>query len=150
MAGWHLEYTADVDEDNRIVYEKIFGVWKPETARSYAEDFKETTADLVKKKEPWAKLCDLTNWKTASPEAIEIIGKHLVWCRANNMALSVNIIENPVTFRQLHKMFDRGGTKSMSKTFRTRSEGEAYLREKGYKLASDGPGKGSASTLFRN
>lgn len=149
MAGWHLEYTADVDEKNRIVYEKIHGIWKATTAQSYLEDFEEATANLVKKKKPWVKLCDLTNWKTASSEAIDIIGKHLSWCRTNGMVHSINIIGNPVTFKQLHKMFDRGRTRKLSKTFRTRAEGEAYIRDQGFKIESDGIGGRSVSKLFR-
>ncbi len=147
MAGWHLEYTADVDEQSHVIFEKIFGIWRVETAQAYHEDFQRDVAMLIKK--PWAKLCDLSNWKTAHPEVINVIGQHLKWCRQHNMVWSVNVISNPVTFRHLSKMFQKGGTKDISKTFRTRAEAEGFLRENGFKLKSESGGA-AASTLFRS
>jgi hypothetical protein len=132
MDKWHFEYVLDADVDNAIMYEKIYGVWKIQTAESYNTDYREEAKELVKK--PWAKLIDLSNWKTGSPEVIEKIGEHLEWCRKNNMIWSVNIINNPVTFSQLQKMFSRGGTKNISKTFRTREEGERFLKQQGFKV----------------
>ena len=147
MAGWRLEYTNDVDEKNQIVYERIFGVWKADIAAAYKNDFEEAASCLVGK--PWVKLVDLTSWKLAVPEAIDIIGRHLQWCRRNNMVWSINIINNPVTYRQLMKMFDKGGTKGISKTFRTRAEAEAFLREQGFKVRSEANGGGGAAGVFR-
>ena len=65
------------------------------------------------------------------------------------MAWSVNIISNPITYRHLLKMFDKGGTKGISKTFRTRAEAEAFLREQGFKIKSEDGGGAGPSTLFR-
>lgn len=147
MPGWRLEYTNDVDEKNKIVYVKVFGVWKADTAASYKTDIEEAASGLID--EPWAKLVDLTSWKTAVPEAIDIIGRHMQWCRRNNMVWSINIINNPVTYRQLMKMLDKGGTKGISKTFRTRSEAEAFLREQGFKVRSETNSGGGAAAVFR-
>jgi len=132
MVGWHLEYTIDVDRENRVVYEKIFGIWKEHTAKSYHADFQEEVADILDG--PWVKLIDLSNWKAGYPEVVDIIGRHLTWCRKHNMEWSVNIISNPSTFRTLNQMFAKGGTKGISKTFRTREEAEKFLTKKGYKL----------------
>jgi len=145
MAGWHLEYSIDADAENRVVYEKIFGIWKLETARAYVRDFETEVSEVITK--PWAKLVDLINWKAGYPEIIDIIGKHLVWCRKHNMIWSVNIIKNPSTFKQLNQMFSKGGTKNISKTFRSREEGEQFLREQGFMV---GPvnGKGNIRSPF--
>lgn len=132
MDSWNFQYSLDVDLENSVIYEKIYGVWRRQTAENYNIDYKRETAELIKK--PWAKLCDLTNWKTGSPEVIEIIGNHLEWCRQHNLVVSVNIINNSVTYAQLQKMFQRGGTKDMSQTFRTRAEGERYLKDMGFKI----------------
>ncbi|RKX30014.1 MAG: hypothetical protein DRP47_00130 [Candidatus Zixiibacteriota bacterium] len=132
MDGWHLEYDIDVDKENGVVYEKIFGVFLPDTAMAYLKDFEEQVSPITAK--PWVKLADLTNWKTAHPEGVEIIGKHLHWCRGHNMKWSVNIINNPVTYSQLNKMFNLGGTSKISKTFRTIKEGENFLRKQGFKI----------------
>ena len=129
MSGWHLEYSIDVDPEICVVYEKIFGVWRISTAESFVKDYEVEVAPLIKK--PWVRLCDLTNWKTAYPEVVDIIGKHLVWCKEHNMIWSINIINNPVTYGQLQRMFDKGGTRKISKTFRTRSEADQFLQEKG-------------------
>ncbi len=132
MSGWHLEYSIDVDRETRIVYEKIFGVWRVSTAQNFVKDYEVEVATLIKK--PWVRLCDLTNWKTSYPEVIDIIGEHLVWCKKHKMVWSVNIINNPVTYGQLQRMFDKGGTREISKTFRTRTEAEHFLREQGFGL----------------
>ncbi len=135
MSGWHLEYDIDVDEDNRIVYEKIYGIWRIDTAKSYKDDFEREVQGVIDK--PWAKLIDLSNWKTAHPEVIEIVGKHLEWCRKHNMQWSVNVINNTVTYGQLLKMFEKGATKEISKTFRTYKEAEEFLTAEGYTLRSE-------------
>lgn len=132
MDGWHLEYNIDVDKENGVVYEEIFGVFSPDTAASYMKDFKEQVSPIIDK--PWVKLIDLTSWKTAHPEGVEIVGQLLLWCREHNMKWSVNIINNQVTYFQLMKMFNVGGTHEISKTFRTFKEGKKFLREQGFKI----------------
>lgn len=83
---------------------------------------------------PGPKLIDLSNWKTSYPEVIEIIGRHLEWCRTHNMQWSINVINNPVTYGQLQRMFAKGSTKDISRTFRVRSQAEKFLREQGYNI----------------
>jgi hypothetical protein len=127
MSRWTLEYTFDVDEKNAVIYVKIFGIWKAETARSYHEDFKVEVEPILGR--PWAKLIDLTNWKTSYPDVINVIGQHMDWSRRNEVALSIYVLNNPSTFRQLHEMFEAGNTKEISMTFRTYGEAEKYLKE---------------------
>lgn len=127
MVKWSLEYTFDVDTKNRVIYAKVFGIWKAEIARGYHEDFKVEVQPILGK--PWAKLIDLTNWRTSYPEVIDIIGEHMEWSRQHDVALSLYVLNNPSTFRQLHQMFAAGGTKEISMTFRTLAEAEAYLKE---------------------
>jgi len=127
MTGWSLEYSFDVDKANAVIYEKIHGIWKAETASKYHEDFKEEVKPLVESQ--WVKVVDLSNWRTSYPEVIELIGQHLEWCFNNNMVMSLNILNNPSTFRQLHQMFKIGDTKNISHTFRTHAEAEKFLKE---------------------
>ncbi|MFZ1683960.1 MAG: hypothetical protein WAU88_07480 [Candidatus Zixiibacteriota bacterium] len=127
MSGWALEYSFEVDEKNAIIYAKVFGIWKADTARSYHDDFKTEVEPIVK--QPWAKLVDLSNWRTSYPEVIDIIGEHMEWSRLNGVALSLYVLNNPSTFRQLHEMFTAGGTKEISMTFRTHAEAELYLKD---------------------
>jgi hypothetical protein len=131
MSKWSLEYTFDVDLKQAIIREKIFGIWKESTARQYHEDFQEEVAQLIER--PWAKLVDLSNWKTSYPQVITLIGEHLDWCRRHNLALSVNVLNNPSTFRQLNEMFGVGKTKPLSQVFRTMSDAEKYLAEHWFK-----------------
>ncbi|HVP06467.1 MAG TPA: hypothetical protein VMS71_01395 [Candidatus Acidoferrum sp.] len=127
MSTWSLEYSFDLDKKNRVIYAKVFGIWKRETAAAYHADFKAEVQPIIGK--PWAKLIDLTNWKTSYPEVIDIIGQHMEWSRENNVAMSLYVLNNPSTFRQLHQMFTAGGTKEISQTFRTLGEAEQYLKE---------------------
>ncbi len=127
MADWNLEYTIDIDEDNAVAYVKVYGQWRAETAERYHTDFKENMKPLLGK--PWAKVVDLTNWKTSRNEVTDVIGKHMAWSRQNQVALSIYIINNVSTFRQLNEMFAKGGTKQVSQTFRTHEEAEQFLQE---------------------
>ena len=98
MSDWHFQFNIDIDTKNSIASVKIYGVWRQETAREYAENFKEEVKDITGK--PWARLVDLSNWKTASDEVIEVIGELLQWCIDNKMVHSVYIIDNPITYGQ--------------------------------------------------
>ena len=132
MGGWHLEYDIDVDKQNGVVYEKIYGIFRPDTTLAYLKDFGEKVTPIIEK--PWVELTDLMKWKTGHPECIQMIGKHFRWCSEHNMKWSVNIIDNQVTYGQLQKMFSIGGTRGISKTFRTRKEGAEFLRKQGFKI----------------
>jgi hypothetical protein len=126
MTSWSLDYTIDIDEVNAVVYVKVYGQWTAETAQRYHEEFKRDVQPLLGK--PWAKLVDLTSWKTSRNEVTSVIGRHMAWLRANNVALSIYVINNVSTFRQLNEMFVKGGTKDISHTFRTWEEGERFLQ----------------------
>jgi len=127
MTSWSLEYTIDVDEENAVIRIKVHGRWRAETAKRYHDDFVEDMAPLLGK--PWARIADLTNWKTSREEVTDVIGQHMAWSKANGVALSLYVIDNVSTFRQLNEMFDKGGTKRISQTFRTVDEAEAYLKK---------------------
>lgn len=127
MNSWNFEFSFEVDRKNHVIYEKIYGLWKKDTAEEYHREFARAVKPLVRK--PWAKLVDLLNWKTSYPEVVTLIGQHLTWCKDNNMYLSINVIDNTSTFRQLSKMFSGGGTEDISRTFRNRSQAEQFLRE---------------------
>ncbi len=127
MPSWSLEYSFDVDVEKAVIYEKIHGIWKLETALRYNTDFQQEVQPLIVK--PWAKLVNLSNWRTSYPQVVAKIGEHLQWCRKHNMVLSINVLNNPSTFRQLNEMFQVGHTKQMSQIFRTQEEAMKYLEE---------------------
>ncbi len=127
MASWSMEYTIDVDEDNSVVFVKIYGQWTAETAENYHRDFREELEPLLGR--PWAKMVDLTNWKTSRDEVTGVIGKHMAWSQSNDISLSLYVINNTSTFRQLNEMFARGKTKNVSHTFRTQEEADKFLKE---------------------
>ncbi len=134
MSDWQFKYNINVDERNQVVYVKIFGVWKEDTAQRYHEDFKAETEAIIDK--PWAKLIDLINWKMGTPEAINILGEHMDWSRKNGMKVQTYVINDPVRYGQLLKMIDKGKAKEVSKTFRTRAEAERFLKAEGFKVIS--------------
>jgi len=67
-----LHFSFDVDLENAIIYEKIHGIWQAKTAHEYHLAFMDEVAPLTGK--PWAKLVNLSNWKTSYPEVADIIG----------------------------------------------------------------------------
>jgi len=143
MNKWHFQFNIDVDEPNQLVYVKIYGIWREDTAHSYHEDFKREVTRIIEK--PWARLVDLSNWKTASDEVIEVIGEHIQWCTDNNCAYAAYIIDNPITYGQLMQMVEKGQAKETSKTFRTRQEAEKFLQEQGFTVGTSTDDK----TIFK-
>ncbi|UCC45625.1 MAG: hypothetical protein JSU65_06820 [Candidatus Zixiibacteriota bacterium] len=127
MTAFSLQYSIDVDEETAVVRAKIYGLWKAETANAYHEDF--INELKVLKGRPWVKVADLTKWKTSFEKVIEIIGRHQAWARKNNVQLQLYVLDNPSTFRQLNRMFDKGGTADISHIFRTMDEAEEFLKE---------------------
>jgi len=132
MSKWHFQFNIDVDAPNRLVYVKIYGIWREDTAHDYLEVFKKEVTPIIEN--PWARLVDLSNWKTASDEVIAVIGEHIEWCAENNCAIAAYIIDNPITYGQLMQMIEKGQAKESSKTFRTRAEAERFLQEQGYAI----------------
>ena len=138
MDLWSFEYSFDADLENRMLYSKIYGIWKVETAHAYVETLKEEAQPLIHK--PWSKLVDLTNWKTVYPEVIKVIGSLNQWCRKNKMEWTVYIIDNQTGYGQLMKMFDSGKYRDISKTFRSLKEAQDFLMTKGYNIRKDSDG----------
>jgi hypothetical protein len=127
MSDWSFDYSIDVDTEQAVIYVKIFGQWTTETAENYHRDFRKEAEALSGRQ--WAKLVDLTNWKTSRHEVTEVVGKHMAWSKRSENLLSIYVINNTSTYRQLGEMFARGGTKETSHTFRTRAEADAFLKE---------------------
>ncbi|NOY89387.1 MAG: hypothetical protein GXO93_08390 [FCB group bacterium] len=132
MGNWNFEFSIDINVKNHILFSKIYGLWKLETAEAYCDEFKKVVKPLLN--EPWAKLIDLTNWKTSYPEVNNVIGDLNRWCRAHKMKWAVYIIDNPVSFPHLMQMFDSGEYRDIARTFRTRAEAEKFLKEQGFDL----------------
>ena len=130
--SFSMHFTIDADLDRNLVISKIYGVWKKETAEDYHTEYKEVAAPLVEKGEKWAKIVNLSNWKTSYPEMDKVIGEHMRWSSENGNVLSVYVIDNPITRNQLKKMFHIGGTGKLSKTVRTLQEAEKFLTENGF------------------
>ncbi len=127
MINWSLEYSFDVDEDKSVIYVKVVGRWTAETAANYHQDFIKALEPI--KDRPWAKLVDLTKWKTSRNEVTSVLGKHMAWSRENDVSLSLYVVNHPSTYRQLNEMFVAGGTKDVSHTFRTLEQAQKFLKE---------------------
>jgi len=127
-----FNYNIDVDTETRIVLAKIYGIWKEETAREYHEEYKESVQPLLESKVKWAKITNLSNWKSSYPEIIAVLGEHMHWCVDNGAEYSVYIIENPVTERQLKAMIENSQVGTSTLTFNSQREAEKFLESKGY------------------
>jgi hypothetical protein len=125
-----LNFTFDVDTGRRVIYTKIYGIWKKETAEEYHKAFIEAVKPLLKNK--WAKLVNLTNWKPSYPEMIEVIGEHIRWSHENNAMYSIYVVDNPITKNQLTRMIVRSGYEHACKIFSNIPEAEQFLRENGF------------------
>ncbi len=134
MLNWNFQHNIQIDEENKIVYSKIFGVWRGDTAKAYAEDYKEKVAGMID--QPWAKFTDLQKWKMSTPEVVSILGLHMKWCSENNMEWQVFVINDPIRYGQLQKMIDKGKVRKKTAIFRNSFEAVKFLKEKGYTVSS--------------
>lgn len=125
-----MNFNIDLDEERKIVYSKIYGIWKLDTAREYHHEFKLVGAPLVGEK--WAKVVNLSNWKPSYPEIVKGIGEHMRWSRENGNCLAIYVIDNPITRNQLKKMFKWGKTEPISIMVKDRSEADKILVQHGF------------------
>jgi len=125
-----MNFTIEVDEKRRIVFAKIYGIWKKETAEEYHEEFRKVAEPLLKDK--WAKLINLTNWRSSYPEMIAVIGDHIRCSHENEAVYSIYVVDNPVTKNQLKKMITHSGHQESCLIFGTVAEAEAFLKENGF------------------
>lgn len=125
-----MYYNIDIDLDRKIVIAKIYGIWKAETAEDYHNDYVEVSRPLHGKE--WARLTILTNWKSSYPEIIDILGEHMHWSLDHGAVLSIYVIDNPVTMRQLKQMIDKSKAADITKLFRSLHEAERYLKDNGF------------------
>jgi hypothetical protein len=125
-----MHYNIEIDTERKIVIAKIYGIWKPETALEYSVEYKKAVQPLLKA--PWAKLHNLTNWKSSYPEIIEILGEHMRWTHENGAIFTAYAIDNPVTTNQLKQMVELSESNEAVKIFKTFSEADRFLRENGF------------------
>ncbi len=125
-----MNFTIDLDEERRVVFAKIYGIWKKETAQAYHEEYIKVAQPLMGKK--WAKLTNLTTWKSSYPEIVEVLGEHMRWCQEQGAEFSIYVIDNPVTQSQLQKMVESGSARSITRLVRTFEEGDKFLKELGF------------------
>jgi hypothetical protein len=130
--SFSMNFTIDADLEKRTVLAKIYGVWKKETAEEYHAEFRKVAQPLIDSGKEWAKIVNLSNWKSSYPEMVKVIGEHMRWTKDNGNTLSVYVIDNPITRNQLKKMFHIGGTAKSSKTVRTLKEAEKILADNGF------------------
>jgi len=126
----NLHFNIDAIPDRKLITSKIYGIWTLDTARDYHDEFKEVVGELNWDK--WAKLVNLSNWKSSYPEMIKIIGQHMKWSRENGMALSIYVIDDPVTLNQLKKMIAIGEIEDINYLVRSLEEAEKILAEHGF------------------
>lgn len=125
-----FNFNIDLVEERRLVVAKIYGIWKKETAEAYHEEYMKVARPLLGGQ--WAKITNLSNWKSSYPEIIEIIGEHMRWCQENGAVYSLYIIDNPVTRNQLQKMIDSGNVSVISKLFKDYSDADKFLANNGF------------------
>ena len=68
MNIWHFEYNLEADPVKQVMFEKIYGVWRPATAKNYVRDFEAEAIKLIDR--PWAKLID---GKATAPAAKAVV-----------------------------------------------------------------------------
>lgn len=125
-----FHFNIEVDSDRKLAIAKIYGIWKKETALEYQDEYQEQVKPLLKN--TWARLTNLTNWKSSYPDIIEVLGEHMDWCHHNGAVYSVYVIDNPITTRQLKAMIAGGHIDDTAKIFSSYNEADKFLKKNGF------------------
>ncbi|SYZ74140.1 hypothetical protein TRIP_C60410 [Candidatus Zixiibacteriota bacterium] len=128
--SFSMNFTIDADQERRVIFSKIYGIWKEETAHEYHDEFMKVVQPLLTEK--WVKLINLLNWKTSYPEMVAVIGEHINWCHTHNAVYSIYVVDNPITRNQLKRMIAHSDYPEECKIFASVSEADRFLKEKGF------------------
>jgi len=122
-------YTLSIIPGTNIILDRSKGSWKKETADTFCEDFKEIAGKLVQSGQKWAKLCDLSQWKTSTPEAVEALQEHLRWSGENGMAFAAFIMPLALERMQQQRIVRGGPLEGKVEYFETEEEARDWLLE---------------------
>jgi len=84
-------------QDQLIVITALYAFNK-EGILKWAQDYKALVETI--KDEPWACLCDITQWELFTPDAWDVIDEVNHWCNANNLKYLVFICDSDIELVQ--------------------------------------------------
>ncbi len=126
------KYILKVDKDRKIVYEKPMGYWKPEDFYRFNNDYEKHVLSVIKNG-PWAKCCDLREYKTSM--ITEEIKKHTTWLTITGFHVGAMILDESATYKSVVEKQMKISTRNLPitlKSFNTLSEANEWLKEMGF------------------
>lgn len=98
-------YTILVDKRRRIVYEKLIGALTSEDFKRFIDDYKNIVFNEIGNYKPWAKFCNLSNYK-ASGDFNELTD-FLKLSVENGFNHGIIITNDPLVKSQMHEIAKR-------------------------------------------
>lgn len=126
-------YEFEIDTQNRIIKEKMWGFWNKRIADDYKKDFEIAVHPLVKNK--WSKIADINEFRASNDNVLDIMNKHLQWARENNMEYNINVLGNLFDRLQLKSKLAEMKSSGFNKVVGTEEEAFKWLQEQGFKQA---------------
>ena len=125
-------YTILVDKINRIVYEKNTGVWTSEDFKRFLYDYN-MVFDTLGNDNPWAKLCNLSEYQVSS--IYKYLIEFLELSVENGYTHCAIISDNPITNAQMHETCKKAGLNySFFSGINAFEDAIDWLESNGYKL----------------
>lgn len=89
--------------DHRVLIGTASGSWCVETAREFADEFKQIAGELIA--QPWGHIIYLDDWGLGVPEIEPVIEELTHWAIANNLCLAAQVFSpNMLKAYQMNKM----------------------------------------------
>lgn len=125
------KYSIAIDLDKMMVGEIIVGNWTEYDACAYSIRYIKEILSYFRGR-AWSRRVDLNAW-VPNDKIVNIIGKHLKWCRTNgNLRYSAYICWSERRQELLKDMLKIGGTEDTSKIFKKVDKANKWLASKGF------------------
>lgn len=126
------KYILKGDIQRGIIYEWNIGYWRSQDIERFQNDYAKNIVPLFKGK-PWAKCCDLRDYKTSM--ITEEIKEHVKWCIQNGNTVAVIIVNGLDIYKSVIELQMKIAAKHSGHLVwycTDREEAEQWLRERGF------------------
>lgn len=124
-------FEIKIIEGKKIVHETLIGIWTPDIAQEYNDNFKSIAKKLISDR--WTKLSIMDGFTlSVDDEVLDIFKDSLDWARDNNLKYCAHVIADKAK-RMLHQEeLLLIGTYGFTELFKNETEAMQWLALKGF------------------
>jgi hypothetical protein len=120
------KFIINFDEKRRVSFEENMGFWTSEEVLRWHNEYVTKLGPVLKQK-PWAKCCDLRQYKTST--IVEEVKIHDEWIQKNGFRCGVVIVGNAIVKMQMKRAL---GDNPNAEIVTSMEEADIWLKSKGF------------------